>query len=238
MIYRFPCLTSTNDEAQKPEYQHGDLIIADEQTAGRGQRGHLWQSPAGQNLLCSLVLTPQFLPAARQFSLLEAVALGLTDAIDSLGVQTRIKWTNDIYVGDRKIVGILIEHALSGAQLRRTVVGIGVNVNQTSFDPALPNPTSLRLETGRAFSPADLAGLLHTAILKRYDLLAAGDTDSLHTQYISKLWHLGRPQHFRTPDGHDFTATIHTVAPAGNLILTHPSGSQTEHPFRSLEFVL
>lgn len=238
MIYRFPRLTSTNDEAQNPEYQHGDLIIADEQTAGRGQRGHLWQSPPGQNLLCSLVLTPQFLPAARQFSFLEAIALGLTDAIDSLGLQTRIKWTNDIYAGDRKIVGILIEHALNGPCLRRTVVGIGLNVNQTAFDPALPNPTSLRLETGRTFPLADLADLLHTSILKRYALLAAGAADTLHAHYISKLWHLGRPQRFRTPSGHNFTATIHSVAPTGNLILTHPSGPQTEHPFRSLEFVL
>ncbi len=238
MIYRFPCLTSTNDEAQNPKYQHGDMILADEQTAGRGQRGHLWHSPAGQNLLCSLVLTPRFLPASRQFSLLEAVALGLTDALAPLGLQPRIKWTNDIYVGDRKIVGILIEHALAGPMLRRTVVGIGVNVNQTRFDPVLPNPTSLRLETGRTFPPDELAEHIRTAILKRYDLLAAGAADTLHAQYVASLWHLGRPQHFRTPDGHDFIATIHGAAPTGHLLLTHPDNTQTAHPFRSLEFVL
>ncbi len=238
MIYRFPRLTSTNDEAQDPKYRHADLIRADEQTAGRGQRGHSWQSASGENLLCTLILEPQFLRAAQQFSLLEAVALGLADALSSLGLAPRIKWTNDMYVGDRKIAGVLIEHALCGVMLRRTVIGIGLNVNQMQFDPALPNPTSLCLETGRRFSLDEVTEALHAAVMKRYDRLAAGDAAPLHEQYVSMLWHINKEQRFRSPDGREYTATIRGAAPAGDLLLEHPDGTRTAQPFRSLEFVL
>ncbi len=238
MIYRFPRLTSTNDEAQNPKYRHADLIRADVQTAGRGQRGHCWQSASGKNLLCTLILEPQFLRAAHQFSLLEAVALGLADALSSLGVAPRIKWTNDIYVGDRKIAGVLIEHALCGTMLRRTMVGIGLNVNQIEFDPALPNPTSLCLETGRRFGVDEVTEVMHAAVMRRYERLAAGDGAALHEEYVSMLWHINKEQRFRSPDGREYTATIRGVAPAGDLLLEHPDGTRTAQPFRSLEFVL
>ena len=101
------------------------------------------------NLLFSVVLCPTFLPAGEQFLLSQAVALALVDTLGTCGIDARIKWTNDIYAGDRKLVGILIEHHLAGGRLARTVAGIGINVNQTEFDPALPNPTSMALEAGR-----------------------------------------------------------------------------------------
>ncbi len=238
MIYRFPQLTSTNDEAQDPKYRHADLIRADVQTAGRGQRGHCWQSASGENLLCTLILEPQFLRAAQQFSLLEAVALGLADALASLGVTPRIKWTNDMYVGDRKIAGVLIEHALCGTMLRRTMVGIGLNVNQIEFNPALPNPTSLCLATGRRFGVDEVTEVMHAAVMRRYERLAAGDGAALHEEYVSMLWHINKEQRFRSPDGREYTATIRGVAPAGDLLLEHPDGTRTAQPFRSLEFVL
>ena len=106
--------TSTNDEARNPRYEHGDAICAERQTAGRGQRGHTWSSEEGRNLMFSLVWEPRFLPVSEQFLLSEAVALALTDLFGGYGIDARIKWTNDIYAGDRKLVGILIEHNLTG----------------------------------------------------------------------------------------------------------------------------
>ena len=136
MIYRIAETTSTNDDAKRPEYRHGDIVWAERQTAGRGQRGHSWTSPEGENLTFTLVLEPVFLPVGEQFLLSEAVTLALTDTFAAFGIDARIKWTNDIYVGDKKLVGILIEHSYSGPTLARTIAGIGINVNQRAFDPA------------------------------------------------------------------------------------------------------
>lgn len=147
MIYRIAETTSTNDDAKRPEYRHGDIVWAERQTAGRGQRGHSWTSPEGENLTFTLVLEPVFLPVGEQFLLSETVTLALTDTFASFGIDARIKWTNDIYVGDKKLVGILIEHSYSGPTLARTIAGIGINVNQRAFDPALPNPVSMAVAT-------------------------------------------------------------------------------------------
>ena len=97
MIYRIAETTSTNDDAKRPEYRHGDIVWAERQTAGRGQRGHSWTSPEGENLTFTLVLEPVFLPVGEQFLLSEAVTLALTDTFAAFGIDARIKWTNDIY---------------------------------------------------------------------------------------------------------------------------------------------
>ena len=130
MIYHFDILASTNDEAAKPTYGEGDIIWADQQSAGRGQRGHKWESRRGENITFSAIFEPRFVPILRQFLLSQAVALGVVDALRYYGIVAKIKWTNDIYVGDRKLAGILIEHKLQGSEIGRTIAGIGLNVNQ------------------------------------------------------------------------------------------------------------
>ena len=116
MIYHIAETTSTNDLAREERYGHGDVICAERQTAGRGQRGHTWTSPEGVNLLFSVVLCPTFLPAGEQFLLSQAVALALVDTLGTCGIDARIKWTNDIcaacggvsppHVPDRRSTGL------------------------------------------------------------------------------------------------------------------------------------
>jgi len=238
MIYRIVETTSTNDLAHGPQYGHGDVICAERQTAGRGQRGHTWTSPEGVNLLFSVVLCPTFLPAGEQFLLSQAAALALTDTFALFGIETRIKWTNDIYAGDRKLVGILIEHRLSGDRLDRTVVGIGINVNQTAFDPALPNPTSMALEAGRTFDREEVLHAFHAALMRRYAALEAGGKASLGEEYRRRMYRLGEPQTFRLPDGSRFTGIIRGVRPAGALCVEHPDGAVRDYLFREIEFVV
>ena len=168
MIHRIEETTSTNDDARDAKYRHGDIVWAERQTAGRGQRGHKWSSAEGLNLTFSLVLEPRFLPAGEQFLLNEAVALALTDTFAQFGIAARIKWTNDIYAGDKKLVGILIEHSYSGQTLARTIVGIGINVNQTEFDPALPNPVSMAMVAGRTFDRGEVLEAFRRQIGIRY----------------------------------------------------------------------
>jgi len=236
MIYRIAETTSTNDLAREERYAHGDVIWAERQTAGRGQRGHTWTSPEGVNLLFTVVLRPTFLPAGEQFSLSQAAALALVDTFDACGIDTRIKWTNDIYAGDRKLVGILIEHHLAGGHLARTAVGVGINVNQTVFDPALPNPTSMALETGRTFDREQVLRRFHAALLQRCAVLEAGGRAALAEAYRCRMYRLGEPQAFRLPDGRRFTGIIRGVGAAGALQVEHPDGRVCGYLFKEIEF--
>lgn len=238
MIYHIAETTSTNDLAREERYGHGDVICAERQTAGRGQRGHTWTSPEGVNLLFSVVLCPTFLPAGEQFLLSQAVALALVDTLGTCGIDARIKWTNDIYAGDRKLVGILIEHHLAGGRLARTVAGIGINVNQTAFDPALPNPVSLAQAGGRKFNRSRLLETFLVRCLRRYAQLERGEKEALQHAYRKRMYRLGEQHPYRLPDGTLFQAAIEGVLPSGELILRHADGTRHEYLFREIEFVI
>ena len=238
MIHRIEETTSTNDDARDAKYRHGDIVWAERQTAGRGQRGHKWSSAEGLNLTFSLVLEPRFLPAGEQFLLNEAVALALTDTFAQFGIAARIKWTNDIYAGDKKLVGILIEHSYSGQTLARTIVGIGINVNQRVFDPALPNPVSMALAAGRTFDREEVLERFRTHCAARYALLERGDADTLQRDYRARMYRLGTPHPYRLPDGSLFTAAIEGVRPSGELLLRHADGTLRAYLFREVEFVI
>lgn len=238
MIRHLEETTSTNDTARRPEFGHGDVVWAERQTAGRGQRGHAWASPPGENLTFSLVLEPRFLPVAEQFLLSETVALALTDTFAAYGIDTRIKWTNDIYAGDRKMVGILIEHSYSGPRLARTIAGIGVNVNQTAFDPALPNPVSMAQAAGRTFDRGEVLERFLACCAARYAQLERGERDALQRDYRERMYALEQMRPFRYPDGTLTRAAIEGVRPTGELMLRHADGSRREYLFREIEFVL
>lgn len=238
MIYHISETTSTNDELRDTKYREGDVVWADFQTAGRGQRGHKWSSEAGENLLFSVALEPAFLPAAEQFLLSETVALSLVDLFAGYGIDAKIKWTNDIYVGDRKIVGILIEHIYSGAKLARTIVGIGINVNQREFDPSLPNPTSMSLQTGETYDLRSVLERFAEILMHNYESLRKGEKDAVQQRYRAKMYRLDERRTFALPDGSRFEATIRGVRPAGELIVEHSDGSVKEYLFKEIEFVL
>ncbi|MDE5707962.1 MAG: biotin--[acetyl-CoA-carboxylase] ligase [Alistipes sp.] len=238
MIYRIASTTSTNDEARDARYRHGDAVWAERQTAGRGQRGHVWYSPEGENLTFSLVLEPRFLPVGEQFLLSEAVALALTDMFETCGIPTRIKWTNDIYAGDRKIVGMLIEHNFSGPTLARSIVGIGINVNQTAFDPALPNPVSMAQLAGRTFDREKVLATFLECCNRRYGQLERGEWESLQASYREKMYRLGQRHVFRIPGRGEIEATIEGVRPTGELQVRHADGTPAEYLFGEIEFVI
>lgn len=238
MIYRLATTTSTNDEARDARYRHGDVVWAERQTAGRGQRGHVWHSPEGENLTFSLVLEPQFLPIGEQFLLSEAVALALTDMFAHYGIATRIKWTNDIYAGDRKLVGILIEHHYAGATLDRTVAGIGINVNQRTFDPSLPNPVSMAQLTGRTYDRREVLEAFLAHLNEEYGRLEAGDAPRLQADYRARMYRLGERHPYRLADGTAVEAAIEGVRPSGELLLRHDDGTLRAYLFREVEFVI
>lgn len=238
MIHYIDFTTSTNDEARGVEYGHMDVVWAGRQSAGRGQRGHTWHSREGDNLTFSVVLTPSFLPVVEQFMLSEVVALALVDALEEYGVACRIKWTNDIYAGDNKIAGVLIEQSLSGDTIARTIVGVGLNVNQSSFPDDLPNPTSMVIERGVECDRRAVLECFVRHLELWYSRLEAGESGAIEMAYRERMYHLGEPHIYALPSGERFVATIRGVRPAGHLCLEHEDGIVREYAFKEVEFVL
>lgn len=160
-------LESTNETAWSliDTLDNMSVIAAVEQTSGRGQGDHKWHSNAGENLTFTVVLKwePEPFPVSREKEISDAAARAVVAYLASKGVTARIKYPNDIYVGDKKICGLLIKHRLRGTGLTATIVGVGLNLNEKDFPSDLPNPTSLALETAapESFDPrAELKVLL------------------------------------------------------------------------------
>ncbi len=152
---------STNSEAVRrlDSLDNMSVLSALCQTAGRGKDTHKWITAPGENLTFTIVLKysasspssyPPF-PAANQMLLSAAAAASVVKYLGEKGISAWVKWPNDVYVGDKKICGILIEHRIKGNLLKSSIIGIGINVNQTIFDPLVPNPTSVALLTGKRF---------------------------------------------------------------------------------------
>lgn len=236
MIYHFDKLASTNDEAVKPSYAEGDIVWADVQSAGRGQRGHKWESREGENITFSAIFEPTFLPATKQFLLSEVVALAVVDALRYYGIGARIKWTNDIYVGDRKLAGILIEHKLSGINISRTIAGIGLNVNQLEFSADLPNPVSMRQITRLELDCREVLERVAEKLMERYEMLRRGEEQQLQADYHELLYRRDALHWYFLPDSKAFRGTIRGVEPSGALIVENEKGEQRSYLFKEIEF--
>lgn len=223
-----------------PDAPGGTVVATRCQTAGRGQRGASWEAEPGANLTFSQLFRPEKLPADRQFELSMLVSLAVADTVDSLledegcDKRTKIKWPNDIYVGDNKIAGILIENKLRGVQIHRSIAGIGLNVNQLSFLSDAPNPVSLKQLTS---VDTPLEPLLETLTDRLADYVDNydGDAAALKTRYMSRLYRGdGREYTFALPDGTHFDAAIIDVDLDGTLHLS----DNNAYAFKEVAYVL
>ena len=184
---------STNDEARRhiSEIDNLSVVSALEQTKGRGQHGNTWLSMPGENLTFSLIVKDFRIKANEQSAISQATALSLTKILGRYGIEARIKWPNDIYAGDNKICGILIENSLKGMEIDWSIIGIGLNVNQTSFPEDLPNPTSMRLCTGNS-NPYNTRTIheeyieIITGYYREY-LNGNGSLEKLEQEFVSRM---------------------------------------------------
>lgn len=158
---------STNDELRRRLDQSGDLAIiaAESQSAGRGQGDHTWHSAPGQNLTFSVLLRHRCLRASDILAVTSIMALGIRDYLHTKGIAPWIKWPNDIWVGDRKICGILVENSIRAGKIDFSIVGVGLDVNQTDWPEDLPNPVSLKDLTGKEYDT-------HKELEQLFDALA------------------------------------------------------------------
>ena len=200
-------------ERSRGELSDREVWAARFQCAGIGQRGNVWSSREGENLTFSIFLKHSNLPASGQFFVCQAVSLGICDFLGTKAVEARIKWPNDIYVGDKKICGILIRHTVTGGRLIDSVVGVGLNINQTSFPEWVPNPTSLSLETGLGYKPEEELPALLECITGEYDNISQ-ETD---THYMDRLYLKDTPHIYADAGGNSFEGIIRGVKSDGRL---------------------
>jgi BirA family biotin operon repressor/biotin-[acetyl-CoA-carboxylase] ligase len=243
---RFDELASTNDYAvdwiarrnkltSKSKPPEGTVVRADSQSAGRGQYGSTWESEPGKNLTLSVILYPTWLEATAPFLLNMAVTLAVIDALPPIGVKA--KWPNDLYVDDRKIGGVLIQNSLSSKGIQSSVVGIGLNVNQTVFQSDAPNPGSLAGLTGIEYDLDALADNLFEHLEKRYLELRAGNRDEIHATYESRLYRLHETASYqKLPERTGFAGIILGVTDQGLLRMETSRGEQ-HFQLKELRFI-
>ncbi len=237
-----PSCHSTNDFAAQM-IQSGDnvfegtVIITDNQTAGRGQRGNTWEASVGQNLTFSLILKPNFLKASDQFQLNVAVSMGVFDFLNELidgGLS--VKWSNDIYFEDQKMGGILIENTLQGYNIGYSIVGIGLNINQVEFQNI--RATSLRNITRnpQQYDLSEMLKKLLEHIEKNYLKIKNNDYESLKISYLNNMYRFQEWHYFRK-NGQQFLGQIIGIDETGKLAI-ETEGMVLYFDFKEVEFVV
>jgi BirA family biotin operon repressor/biotin-[acetyl-CoA-carboxylase] ligase len=228
------------------EAQHGMAVFTHEQTAGKGQRGKKWASQKDLNIALSILLNPYPLSVPEQFKLSVCIAVSAWEFFSKYaGDETKVKWPNDIYWRDRKAGGILIENVIQSSQStvgsrwksgwQWSVIGIGININQTDFDPDLPNPVSLKQITGNVHEPIELAKELCSIIEKNYRLLIVGKFMTLFNKYQTHLYK--KDEKVKLKKGaRAFETTIKGVSETGQLITQHSIEERFE--FGEAEWIL
>jgi BirA family biotin operon repressor/biotin-[acetyl-CoA-carboxylase] ligase len=212
------------------------LVVADFQDTGKGQGDHQWHSLPGENLLMSLLLFPAFLSAYHQFHLSRVASLAIIDTLKSLNLDPVIKWPNDILLNNRKIAGILIENGISGKRLSHTIIGIGLNLNQTKF-PVFPvEATSVAIETGMISDRNSVTGLLLDSILVRYHQLEKGNTPDLESDYLEHLYLLNQTGDF-VVGGKRVTGIIRGLSDPGELLMEHDRETRN-YGFQEIQYVM
>ena len=244
-VINLPSVPSTNTWAKEhaEELCHGDIVATPCQTAGRGQRGNHWEAQPGLNLTFSIFLRPKAIAPARQFLISEIVSLAVAETLrrhlpESPTHRISVKWPNDIYAGDRKIAGILIEHTVSGGGIAHTVVGIGLNVNQRKFVSDAPNPVSMAMIAGKDFNTETIMHEIARQITEQTGGIPHSPT--IHADYLASLWRNdGLPHQFSTPGGGTFRAVIEDVSETGMLRLAPADGAPPrEFAFKEVAFIL
>ncbi|KGE14925.1 biotin--[acetyl-CoA-carboxylase] ligase [Sphingobacterium deserti] len=217
-------VSSTNDYLKellsniKP-LAEATAIMASNQTHGRGQRDGIWLSSKDENLTFSFLLFPTNFPSAKSFSLNMMVCLGIQTTLKQYGLDACVKWPNDIYVGNKKLCGVLIENRLTGANIHTSIVGIGINVNQISFPESIAwKTTSLQLESSE-MNKVDIKNLcfdLLMNILSIYESHLLMDTTALINKYNDQLFRKDVPAKFLV-DGLEKVGIIQGVDEQGLL---------------------
>jgi len=200
--------------------QHGTVVFAHHQTKGKGQHDRTWLGEAGKNIAMSVILQPPQLSLSQSFLISMATAAAVHGFFASYaGSETKVKWPNDLYWRDRKAGGILIENIVQGSEWKAAIVGIGININQTSFPDLETKAVSLKQITGKDFDPVSLANDLCQHLTHEYDVLHKLPAQVIES-YKNDLYKLNETVRLKK-GSRVFDATIKDVTTMGELIVQH-----------------
>ena len=233
-------VSSTNELAteliKQEKAAHGTVVIAGNQTAGKGQRNNTWHSEPLMNLTMSIILRPKKISPVKQFYISKIISLAVCSCLEQHSASFSIKWPNDIYYKSDKIAGILIEHSIIGNKISASVCGLGLNINQTEFAGILRNPVSLKNIMGRDFNIQEIQDGILAKLSNLYRLLEEGKFNKIDKAYLGRLYLLGKESEF-IANGKTFRGIISGINNSGQLVMTLPDGKDRSFSFKEIEFV-
>ena len=242
-ITRFKTLDSTNQYLQNLLNEGADIadniVVTDFQTSGKGQGKNVWQSEDGKNLIFSIALDMSFLKAEKQFLLTQMVSVAMINVLKKYLPEESlfIKWPNDIYFNDKKIAGILIKNEIKGMMMGTSIIGIGLNVNQTSFDENLPNPISMKMITGEDY---DLDELLSAVSYQLSAISYQLSANSYQPTAISYIKHLYRYQQWASYEHEGAVKEMMIIGydQFGRLILKEKNDREVVCDLKEISFII
>lgn len=213
--------TFLSDLSKHSSIVEGTVVLTEDQLDGRGQQGNVWQSEKNKSLTFSVLLFPK-IDVNYQFSFNKCISLSICEAFKRCGVRSQIKWPNDIFINDKKVAGVLIENTIQHEKIYKSVVGVGINVNNDQLD--FPLATSLKMETSTTFDLMSLLDLLCEEI-ERFYLLLKSNKKTISKKYNGNLYRLNMPTTF-LKNGCYFRGIVKEVDEYGRLAVETDNGLQ------------
>jgi BirA family biotin operon repressor/biotin-[acetyl-CoA-carboxylase] ligase len=221
---------------EQEDIPSGSIVLADYQTSGRGQQSNSWTSEAGMNLTFSVLLKPNRLPANKFFSISEAASLSVRNTLAQFIDSVTVKWSNDIYYKEAKISGILIENTITSGFISKSIIGTGININQTDFGNGL-NATSLAVIKGGTADRMEVMERFRKEFSGQCERLGNHLFDDIHKDYLSSIYRMSGYYKYKDANG-IFEARISDIEPSGMLVLERRDGVISKFTFKEVAFLI
>ncbi len=241
-ILYFDELESTNATAiemkDQDKLEEGSVVVTAYQENGKGLDDNQWESEIGKNLCLSFCLCPGFIKPQEQFLLNKVVSLAIADLVKELipRKQVKIKWPNDVYVEDKKIAGILINNSIQGDEMMYSIIGVGLNVNQTKFLSDAPNPVSLKMLSKKESDLDWTLNRLCDCINFRFRGLMR-DRNKINEEYLKKLYRFGLFEKYKI-DQKTISAKITGIDEYGKLCLESNEAKKYCCDLKEIAFII
>ena len=240
-VIKVKSVDSTNNYAAKllnqTKVPFGTVIMAHYQTNGKGQRNTIWSSNGGDNLLMSVLLDLSFMPSEKIFFLSKSIALAIRAAVvDVIGIESHLKWPNDVLIDNKKIAGVLIENQWKKSNIVSSVVGVGLNVNQVDFQESF-SATSLKKITNKNYNVDNILKVLCKKLNKYYDQLASLKYDNIDLEYHQHLVNNNKFCEFEE-NNMVFSAKVKGVNQQGELMLEFTNGDVKSYELKQITQLL